>query len=351
MDYMDQNEELYRAWIGDRNQDDYYRKMKNGGFNWWAFFFRELYLLSRKMFIESVILTVGSYILFMILGMINVPDIGYNILAFVIALTTGFLYYPLYKWNIKRKIEKYKKKGLSYEEQLEIAKKYGGDKATVAVIVMVFIEFIIVSELTLAPRMIANILNSEKTDTFENSKSMNNTKNSDSYFNDSYDYEDSSSNYYSNESNHLNQKWNLDSFALDYDSSDWQEGTYQGKRVLKYKNKENYLVYTGTETEVNKAKKVKSEENREQIEKEVESQLEKTEGISVLYSNWEELNDDVYVYKIECNVTVANICGYLYYYYYIIGDNLYGFMLSEVETDLSFQYDAEDVMNTIQNNI
>ena len=35
----------------------------------------------------------------------------------------------------------------------------------------------------LAPKMIANIFNSEKTDTFENSKSMNNTKNSANYFN------------------------------------------------------------------------------------------------------------------------------------------------------------------------
>lgn len=49
MDYIEQNEELYRAWIGDKNQEKYYQKLKAGGFNWGAFFFRELQLLTRKM--------------------------------------------------------------------------------------------------------------------------------------------------------------------------------------------------------------------------------------------------------------------------------------------------------------
>ena len=42
----------------------------------------------------------------------------------------------MYRWSIERKIKYYQRKGLTYEQQLEIARKRGGDKVNVAVILM-----------------------------------------------------------------------------------------------------------------------------------------------------------------------------------------------------------------------
>lgn len=48
MDEMDQNEELFRAWIGNKRQDAYYNRMKNGGFDWLAFFYSRFTYAFKK---------------------------------------------------------------------------------------------------------------------------------------------------------------------------------------------------------------------------------------------------------------------------------------------------------------
>ena len=59
MDYMEQNEELYRAWIGTKKQDKYYAKMRYGGFSFLAFIpiLAELLYLTRKMYLELIIIS------------------------------------------------------------------------------------------------------------------------------------------------------------------------------------------------------------------------------------------------------------------------------------------------------
>lgn len=136
MNYMDENEELYRAWIGTKNQDEYYMKMKNGGFNWVAVFLSDLLLITRKMFTESVLLLMLLFLIDTVLGIIGVSETVYRVISVMLAITLGATYYPLYKWHIKRKIEKYKRKGLTYAAQLDIARKHGGDKFTVGVVLM-----------------------------------------------------------------------------------------------------------------------------------------------------------------------------------------------------------------------
>lgn len=182
MDEMDQNEELFRAWIGEKKQDEYYHRMKNGGFNWVAFFLSDLLMLSRKMFLESIILIVLLFLINTVYGILGVPTVVYNITRFAIALIIGYTYYYMYRWSISRKIRKYQKQGLSYEKQMEIAKKRAGDKFTVSVIVMFCIEVILTIILGIGMIRVLNIVNN----TYENNNSnslVNNNNGTSNYFN------------------------------------------------------------------------------------------------------------------------------------------------------------------------
>lgn len=53
MDEMDQNEELFRAWIGEKKQDEYYHRMKNGGFNLVAFFYQTCLCFQERCFLNQ----------------------------------------------------------------------------------------------------------------------------------------------------------------------------------------------------------------------------------------------------------------------------------------------------------
>jgi hypothetical protein len=174
MDYIDENEELYRAWIGTKNQDKYYEKMKNGGFSWVAFFLSDLLLITRKMFTESIIFIFICYLISTVLNIIEVPRMIYILVNITIGLTIGFSYYPLYKWHIKRKIKKYQRKGLTYEEQLSIARKYGGDKFTFSVIVMILVSIIIVATLMMGNKLFSMIFESAE-EVINNNYSTNNS--------------------------------------------------------------------------------------------------------------------------------------------------------------------------------
>lgn len=149
MDEMDQNEELFRAWIGEKKQDEYYNKMKNGGFKWAAFFLSDLIMLTRKMFLETIILIILVCLINATYEILVVSNTIRIITNFAISLTIGFTYYYMYRWSISRKIKKYQRQGLTYEEQLEIARKKGGNKITGSVIAMFFIEMILMIVISL----------------------------------------------------------------------------------------------------------------------------------------------------------------------------------------------------------
>ena len=174
MEHMEQYEELYRAWIGEKNQNKYFEKMYKGGFSSVAFFLNDLLLITRKMFVESIILIVLVYLINTVLGIIGAPNVAYSIVNLVMCLIMGFTYYYLYRWHIRRKIEKYQKKGLSYEEQLEMARKCSGDKITVGVVVMFIVEAILVFALAFGMNwvvMTVESANQNHTLNFNNSSS------------------------------------------------------------------------------------------------------------------------------------------------------------------------------------
>ena len=97
-------------------------------------------MLSRKMFLETIILTIVAFLINIVYGILDVSAAVSSITSIVIALIMGATYYYMYRWSIYRKIRKYQRKGLTYEKQLEIAQKKGGDKITFSVILMFFAD-------------------------------------------------------------------------------------------------------------------------------------------------------------------------------------------------------------------
>ena len=162
MEHMNQYEELYRAWIGEKNQNKYFEKMQKGGFSWLTVFLGTFYWITRKMFTESIILILLVCLINTVLGIIGIPNIVFSAISLALSLTLGFTYYYLYRWHIKRKIEKYQKEGLSYEEQLQMARKCSGDKITVGVVVMFIVEIVLITSLNLGMRWVFTVTGSAK---------------------------------------------------------------------------------------------------------------------------------------------------------------------------------------------
>ena len=71
MEHLIENEELYRAWIGTKNQDVYIEKMKKGGFNFSAFLIWDLTLIFRKMFLEVILTLLIYFVMGIILSFSN----------------------------------------------------------------------------------------------------------------------------------------------------------------------------------------------------------------------------------------------------------------------------------------
>lgn len=352
MEHLNENEELYRAWIGTKHQDEYIQKMRNGGFSWLAFFLSDLLLLTRKMFSESIILILIVYLISTVMGIIEVPQVAYNILGLALSIGLGFTYYYLYRWNIKRKIEKYKRKGLTYEEQLEIARKCGGDKVTVAVLLMLLVDLVLVGLLTLGMSAILNLV--------YNADNMVNDYNNAGYeSNYNTDYNSSSSNNdylnssYNEDKNTNNKSWSLESFNLAYNANDWTEMTFDGYKVLKYKNTENYLTYVGGGSNNNGLENIKTQSFKDSFEEKVKQQVESAnQNMTYLYTDWEEVDSRLYLCKVDCSISDTNAgpYGYITYYYYFSDSKMYCLMTTEVESDYSFTYDAREVIDTIKNN-
>lgn len=370
MEHLNENEELYRAWIGTKNQDEYIKKMRTGGFNWVAFFLSDLLLITRKMFVESIALICIVFLVSTVMGIIGVPDIAYNIVGIMLSVGVGLSYYHLYRWNIKRKIEKYKRKGLSYEEQLEVARKQGGDKVTVAVLLVLLFDLVLVGMLTLGMSATLNLIydanNSVSNNTsYESSyrteyNDTNNKENDNSY---DYNYSNNNNDYlnndntqstYSNNTNNSNNKsWNLDSFSLTYNANDWKEMTHENYRVLKYKNTENYIAYIGSEKNDIGLSGVKNKSFQNSFEQKVKQQLESADkNLNYSYSSWEDWDDNVCLCKVECSYHDDDYSnyGYITYYYYFSNTKMYCLMTTEPQSDVSFMTDSREVIETIKNN-
>lgn len=229
---MEEKEELIQAWIG-KNSEKIYAKMKKFSFSWLAFFLADLYMLTRKMFVETIIYEIVCVILSAMIAVTINNDIIACLVVVIIRIGCGYAFYPLYKKSILRKIKKNEDKGLSYDEQLEIARKQGGDKVTVAVIVALIICIIVYmfseSVIMTAIKLYTNTINN--TDYIDTA----NTSNTESTYSiltnqqKTIEYED---------------------FIFKYDSSRWTESSKEISGIdkyLEYKNKSGNIAFSKSE--------------------------------------------------------------------------------------------------------
>ena len=127
-------ERFIKSYIGDKT-DKIYDGIKKSGINIWAILFGIGYFAYRKMYlISGIIVVIGDIIGYLI------PSISGYIGTF-----TGFLFYPIYKWDITRKLKKIKKDNPNANESqlLSIAQNKGGTSITGAIVFFV-IYFLII---------------------------------------------------------------------------------------------------------------------------------------------------------------------------------------------------------------
>lgn len=113
----DLDERLMQAFIG-KEADKMYDKVKNGGLSIWGILFGIEYFVYRKMYLVTLLIVLVNTLLNYIS-----PSVS-NLVTYF----SGWLFYPIYKWDIMRKIKSIKSNNpnASEEELINIAKSKGG---------------------------------------------------------------------------------------------------------------------------------------------------------------------------------------------------------------------------------
>ena len=114
-------ENLKKILIG-KNADVIYEKMEKGGsFNVFSMLLSFLYFFYRKMYL---------------IGLISF------VIQLIIANYAKFIFYPLYKYHIERKLSAIKQKATTEEEMINMCKKKGGT-SNIAIIIIILSPFIL----------------------------------------------------------------------------------------------------------------------------------------------------------------------------------------------------------------
>ena len=134
-------EKFVKSYIG-RNADEMYEKMnKKGSFNVFCMLFGIIYMIYRKMYLVAF----GTFLINTLL----LSDILGNIKGgtLILGIILGFLFYPLYKWHITRKIDKFKQQTSDEDEINNMCIKKGGISipALVITLVLLFISIAIIA--------------------------------------------------------------------------------------------------------------------------------------------------------------------------------------------------------------
>lgn len=124
-------EELIKIWIGDKADEMYPKMQRTYAFNWCAMLFGVFYLAYRKMYLIALI----AYLIGTVLSKIGTGA------TWLFWIAIGFVFYPLYKWDINRKLKDCEYQHKSLEETKEFARKKGG--TSVGAVFVCLIPFII----------------------------------------------------------------------------------------------------------------------------------------------------------------------------------------------------------------
>lgn len=127
------DEKLIKIYIG-RNADKMYPKLINNKlkFNLWSILFSRIYFLYRKMYLVVLLQFLITISLFLF-----APSIS-NMTGII-----SFLFYPIYKWDINRKIKKLKQENnnIAEDQLIKIVRNKGG-VSVIGAIIGILIEII-----------------------------------------------------------------------------------------------------------------------------------------------------------------------------------------------------------------
>lgn len=130
---------LVKKFIG-KNADVIYDKMeKKGSFNIFCMLFSFFYFLYRKMYLIGLI----SFLIQSVIAN-YIKNVFVSIICMII---WGFIFYPLYKIHIKRKINKIREKVTTEEEINNMCVKRGGTSIVSAIIVPLVLIIVLVASL------------------------------------------------------------------------------------------------------------------------------------------------------------------------------------------------------------
>lgn len=123
-------EECERAFDGD---DNFYFRSKNAKFNFWAMFFGPYYYFYRKMLLIGAVLCI-------IVTLIPFP----MEIMLVVWLVEGLIFYPLYRFDRKRKIDKVLRTfgDRPKDEQLQMIRHTGGKSSLMVLGALLGIHFV-----------------------------------------------------------------------------------------------------------------------------------------------------------------------------------------------------------------
>lgn len=134
------DEQLVRAWIGKGNEKIYNKVMK-GGFHIGSFLFPGAFYFARKMYMWGII--------FFILDFIFIQIINFAPLTIIYRLLASCLFYSMYKGWIKNKITQ--NSNTSYEDQISIAQKKGGEVKTFILVILILVSLCISGAVKVKP--------------------------------------------------------------------------------------------------------------------------------------------------------------------------------------------------------
>lgn len=135
----DYNLAFVQNWMGK-----IYEKAHSKKFNWCAALFGEIYLLYRKVYVTGMLLLILTMLLSICASItgnqiLNIVLIAYAIIKF---FALGFGFYPMYRSNVRKELNKYKNEIQDNNQLIEKARKNGG-VSIVALVVCIIIELIV----------------------------------------------------------------------------------------------------------------------------------------------------------------------------------------------------------------
>lgn len=163
-------ENLVKSFIG-KNSDVIYSKMnKKFSFSVYSMLFNFLYFIYRKMYLVGI--------LSFILQSIITQFINNALISILLLIIWGFLFYPLYKWHVDRKIKRIDLNTITEEE---LKKKGGTSIVPVIIIPLILIVILIISMGLMIFNTASDIDNTYNNNSYTEQENLNNY-NSTNYF-------------------------------------------------------------------------------------------------------------------------------------------------------------------------